>query len=110
MVKKILFLILVLLVLGCAKSEIMEGEVTIIIETLGETLTEEYGYYGISLYEMLDERHDLKMSHCMFLKCVEEICGNKEYSWAIYVNGDIINFGVDYYIVNNGDKIEVLYE
>jgi len=44
-----------------------------------------------------------------FLTCVRHLCGTSEYYWAIYLNGEYAQFGVDQLIVKNGDKVGLVY-
>lgn len=45
-----------------------------------------------------------------FIKCLAGICGNNQFFWAFYYNGQFSNLGVSLQKVNNDDKIEFKYE
>ncbi|MBW2980068.1 DUF4430 domain-containing protein [Candidatus Woesearchaeota archaeon] len=80
-------------------------EVTVIITTLGKTSIERFDVTGFSALEVLESTHDVGTTSG-YIKCIDDVCGGKEYHWLYYVNGRSVPKSSDGYQVKRGDIIE----
>ena len=103
--KKILFLVL-LLFLGCSEQiEDNHGEATLVIKSIGNTTTQKYNVNGVTAYELLDFGHEVELTYGDYLRCIDDVCANKEYVWTFYVNEAESSLGAKQYTVKRGDRI-----
>ena len=42
----------------------------------------------------------------LLIKCIDNVCGGKDYNWMYHVNNEIRNVKVSEYIVQAGDDVE----
>lgn len=104
---KLILVILGVLIVGCSVQEgNTQGTATLVIESIGNTTTQKYEINDVTAYELLDYGHDLKVTYGDYLKCIDDVCANKEYVWTFYVNDIQSSEGVERYIVKRGDRIE----
>ena len=80
-------------------------EVTLIITTLGKTSIEKFGVTGFTALEVLESTHDVGTTSS-YIKCIDGVCGGKEYHWLYYVNGRSVPQGSADYQAKGGDIIE----
>jgi hypothetical protein len=86
--------------------DVSEGEVTLIVTTLGGTSNERFDVKGsVSALRLLKENHDVE-TVSSYVKCIDEVCTEKEYQWFFYVNGKRAAQSPDDYIVKRGEIIE----
>ncbi len=82
------------------------GHVTLIVTTLGKTSSEKFDVRGsVSALKLLKVNHDVKTVFD-YVKCVDEICTEKEYQWFFYIDGKRAAESPDDYQVKRGDIIE----
>ena len=86
--------------------EVSEGEVTLIVSTLGKTSNEKFDVKGpVSALRLLEAKHDVK-TVSRYIRCVDEVCTEKEYQWFFYINGKRAAQSPDDYMVKRGEIIE----
>lgn len=81
-----------------------EGEVTLIITSIGRTTQEKFNLTGISALELLEKGHNITGG--FFAICIDDICAEGKYKWSFYVNEKLSIEGPTTYKLNGGDKIE----
>lgn len=85
-----------------------EGNVTLVVESIGETTVEEFDIEGMVVLELLKSNH--KVINDYFVKCIDDLCADGKYSWLFYINGEIVPEGVQRYKVRRGDKVEFRFK
>src|SRR3989338_5683430 len=101
MYTKIIILLILLALASCAKQELADGNATLKIRTIGNTTVEIFDKVGMTLFAMLEKNHLIKANYGQFLECIDNVCSNREFAWAIYVDGKQINYGIKSYIVKD---------
>lgn len=84
----------------------LEGNATLIIKSIGRTTTEKFKVVDATALELLKHRHKVELTYGKYLKCIDDVCANKEYMWNWYVNERLLSLGADDYKVKDGDKIK----
>ena len=80
-------------------------EVTLIVTTLGKTSTERFDVEGFAVLDLLKATHDVETTSA-YIKCIDDVCGGKEYHWTYYVNGKRASETASTYRVKRGEIIE----
>ncbi len=80
-------------------------EVTLIITTLGKTSIDKFDVTGFTALEVLESTHDVETT-AGYVKCIDSVCGGKEYHWLYYVNGKTVPKSSADYQVKRSDIIE----
>jgi len=80
-------------------------EATLIITTLGKTSIEKFGVSGFTALELLESTHDVETTYG-YIKCIDSVCGGKEYHWLYYVNGKSVPKNSANHQIKRGDIIE----
>ena len=57
---------------------------------------------------MLQKEHEIKLTYGNAIKCIDNVCAESGYWWPLYVNGKKSSIGVQRYIVEDNDKIEIV--
>ncbi len=82
------------------------GFVTLTIKSIGNTTIEYYNGSGSNPLQLLKIKHNVETTlNKQFVKCIDNVCAENEYSWSLFVNDKYINYGVNAYKVKRGDTI-----
>ena len=106
MKKKYVILLLAILIAGCEQSSSEWGIVTLKISSIGNTTIEKFNVTSTTALSLLKYRHKVETTYGNYVKCIDDVCANKEYVWTFYVDGEKSTIGASQYIVKNGDEIE----
>lgn len=87
---------------------VSEGNVTLVVESIGKTTVEEFDLDGMIVLDLLKNNHEVINDY--FVKCIDDVCADGKYSWLFYVNEEVVSEGVQRYEVNRGDKIEFRFK
>jgi hypothetical protein len=77
--------------------------VTLELSVLGSSRTELYNASGVSAAELLALRHNA--SFAGRLKCLDGVCDSGRHFWQLQVNGELVPYGAQEYIVKPGDSL-----
>lgn len=87
-------------------NEVSTGEeVTMVVSTLWETSTFRFSADGYTALELLRSKHEVTRT-AAYIKCIDHVCVNKEYSWSFYVNGKMVPQSASAYTARSGDILE----
>lgn len=86
------------------------GIVTLRISSIGNSTIERFNSSGTTAIELLEHRHDVKKNYGEYVECIDDVCGNKEYMWTFYVNGEKSVVGASQYNVKKEDEIEFKFD
>ena len=80
------------------------GSVILVIKTLGKTTQQTYEFNGGNALGLLETQHEVELNGEL-VKCIQDICSNKEYLWVFLVNNETINYGPGSYRLRDKDII-----
>ena len=82
-----------------------EGNVTLIIRSIGNTTTEKFKVVKATASELLKDKHKVDLNYGKYIRCIDGVCVNREYMWSFYLNDKLAQLGAYNYFVKDGDKI-----
>jgi len=89
------------------KEQNNSGEVILIIETIGTTITEKYNFSRASAIGLLKQNHEVKtILNDNFVECIDDICANSEYAWSFTVDNKSVNYGAKNYRLKDKDVVK----
>ena len=100
--------VLALALIGLSQKEKQNqtnGKVVLVIKSLAKTDKESYDKAGITSLALLLKEHNVELTAGKFIKCIDGVCAENEYSWHYYINNKPINYGADAYKIKKGDEI-----
>jgi hypothetical protein len=89
-----------------------QGEITLMILTLGDTIQEEADIDGLNVLDILNRNHNVKTLQTLTSKrltCIDAVCAKNEFWWKFFVNGKRILMSIDKYYPQDGDIILLEY-
>jgi hypothetical protein len=108
--KKIFAIILLIILSGCAQSENNPGIAAVKISTIGNTTQENFIVNGTTAVELIKYRHKIETTYGNYIKCIDDVCVDKEYMWNFYINGKKGAISAFQYKVQDKDNIEWRFE
>ena len=88
------------------------GKATLVIITLGETIQEEVDIGGLSVLDILNKNHDIKILQTPTSKrltCIDGVCAKNEFWWQFFVNEELVLSSIDKYYPKEGEIILLEY-
>ena len=92
---------------GCGQNperKVFEGDVTIILSSIGGSAKEEYPITGTAL-DILEMNHTVELSG-QSIRCIDGVCASGAYYWPFFVNGQVSAVGPDRYVPKKRDVLE----
>ena len=89
-----------------------QGKATLIIITLGDTIQEGVDIEGLSVLDILNKNHDIKILQTPTSKrltCIDDVCAKNEFWWQFIVNEKHVLKSLDTYYPKDGDIILIKY-
>ena len=89
-----------------------QGKATLVIITLGDTIQEEVDIGGLSVLDILNKNHDIKILQTPTSKrltCIDGVCAKNEFWWQFFVNEELVLSSIDKYYPKEGEIILLEY-
>lgn len=106
-------LLLSLSLLASCQEKVNEGKLSLNLDVLGSSETSEFYFKDSSLLDILKSKYEVETKKSFFseyIKCINDVCANDEYSWVYYLNGEPMNLGLDVYMPLDGDRVLISYK
>lgn len=82
-----------------------EGNITLIIVSLGKTTTEKFFSKNAKAIDLLKHKHEIKTTIGGYIKCIDDVCVYSDYDWVFYVNNKSSPLSILNYKTKSGDMI-----
>lgn len=84
----------------------IEGNVTLIVSSLGKTTAEKFFSRNARAIDLLKDKHEVKATIGGYIKCIDDVCVYSDYNWVFYVNNKSISSSANDYRADAGDIIK----
>ena len=83
-----------------------EGNVTLVVESLGKTTAEQFFSRNTRAIDLLKDKHKVKTNIGGYIKCIDDVCVYSDYNWVFYVNNKSVSLSANSYRTKAGDTIK----